>query len=308
MASLLRPARLWSGPLRCAQPLSALPRLPSFGHHAGLPLVRADRTAAVAVTVPSRGLATNAVARPSAITRGLAFLRTRQGMVATTGVVVAVVVGRVAYDTMHAFIHLDFYTVAEVGFAAGFLAAGTGFGALSYINRALTIPVEKLMTESLELVKRSPAAFERYGNGLTDALVAGVRVYEVDGGRLGTVSTGLVGWKNTAMRLMYQIALPDGRVATVAVEAHRRLMGMSKLIFDVIVVSDASGGELQILGDIASPALLCLLVYMYCGSTASSGPRDLSDHVARSSPSASGWSSATPSSSDAGAGALAFAE
>ena len=164
------------------------------------------------------------------------LLLTRNGAI-VVGSTLALLVGRVAYDVMESLIHLDFYTVAEVGFATGALMTATGVGAVSYARRLVNISPEAALRKSFDLVRSSPGVTDMMGSGVLSArLNTGVfRAYTSEGGRFGvTKSTGTVGWIPPTIALAYQIYGGADRQAVVSVGAHTDAWG--RLIVDFAAV------------------------------------------------------------------------
>lgn len=160
-----------------------------------------------------RGLATEPPrvqeAKPTLINRSLAFASSRAGMITIGGTAFALLIGRIVYDVTTAFVHLDFYTVAEVGFTAGFATAASGFGFITYFNHIRRIDVEKVMNEALDLVQRSPKVQEMMGlSGFTFSSVqrGTIRAYQIEGGHIATSkSSGFPRWKHPKVQVIFQV-------------------------------------------------------------------------------------------------------
>ena len=143
------------------------------------------------------------------LSRSLRFARTKPGMIAIGGTVFALFVGRIVYDVTSAFIHLDFYTVAEVGFVAGLATASSGFAFITYFNRIRSIDVERVITDALDMVQRSPKVAEVMGlSGFTFSTVqtGTIRTYQIEGGHFATSrSSGFPVWKKPKVQVMFQV-------------------------------------------------------------------------------------------------------
>jgi len=137
------------------------------------------------------------------------FLGTRTGMIAMGGSVFAIVIGRIVYKVTAAFVHLDFYTVAEVGFAAGFTTTASGFAFATYLNRLRHIDVEKVVSDALEIVQRSPKVAQAMGlTGFTLSPVqtGTIRTYQIEGGHFGSSKiSGFPAWKVPKVQVMFQV-------------------------------------------------------------------------------------------------------
>lgn len=158
------------------------------------------------------------------------------GLITIAGTAFALVVGRVAYDVMHAFIHLDFYTVAEIGFVAGFTTAGSGAGLMTWLGRVRSIDVDKVLSKSLEMVKESPKVAEIMGlTGFTFATMqtGTIRTYQHFGGTFGRSETsGFPAWQNPRVQLMYQVwGGSHEKQAIVVTEAYTKWTGQTVFNF-----------------------------------------------------------------------------
>jgi len=145
----------------------------------------------------------------SLIARSMAFARTKPGMIAIGGSAFALLIGRIVFDVTSAFVHLDFYTVAEVGFLAGLATAGSGIGFFTYFNRLRKIDVEGVVTDALDTVQRSPKVAELMGlTGFTFSTVqtGTIRTYQIEGGYFSTSkASGLPSWKKPKVQVMFQV-------------------------------------------------------------------------------------------------------
>jgi hypothetical protein len=150
----------------------------------------------------------------------------------------------IAYKTMHAFIHLDFYTVAEIGFVAGITSTAATIGAVNYAMRTMTISPEQVLRKSFDMIRSSPGVLEMMGaTSITSkSLNTGVfRAYQVDGGKFGFKS-GMIGWERPSLQLTYQIHGGEDKQAVVVVDATKDRWG--NLIINFVSVDLlVEGGE-----------------------------------------------------------------
>lgn len=164
------------------------------------------------------------------------YLLTRTGGLIAGGLV-TLFIARVAYKTMHAFIHLDFYTVAEVGFTAGFVSAASAALGLYWTRQALAISPEEVLRESFRLVKASPGVLEMMGaTGPLTRLRTGLyRAYHYESGGFGlSPSRGAgIGFAMPSLKLTYQVYGGD-KQAVVVVGARRA--GWGRLVVELVTV------------------------------------------------------------------------
>jgi len=150
---------------------------------------------------------------------------------------------------MRTFIHLDFYTVAEIGFFCGmFSTTLLGAGVLG-IRSATTIAPESLVSASLDRIVQSPAVLQAMGadSFRTSQIQTGVfRAYEYTPGHFGMASSSLLAWKKPKMEVIYQIWGGDEKQAVVCVSASKDWKGT--YFFDLISV--------DLLGAKAPPTIL----------------------------------------------------
>jgi hypothetical protein len=171
-----------------------------------LQLERRCRTFATQQTTPPT---TENKTHESRLGQVMKFATSRTGMITIGGTAFALLIGRIVYDVTSAFIHLDFYTVAEVGFVAGVATATSGFGFISYFNRIRSIDVEKVMQDALDMVQRSPKVAETMGlKGFTFSTVqtGTIRTYQIEGGHFTTSKvSGFPTWKKPKVQVMFQV-------------------------------------------------------------------------------------------------------
>jgi len=142
---------------------------------------------------------------------------------------------------MHTFIHLDFFTVAEVGFATGVITT-SGLGALLYgAHAATTINPNALVQASLDRVTSSPAVLKAMGadSWSTSNIQTGVfRAYELNGGHFGVGETSMITWNQPTMDLIYQIWGGKEKQAQVCVSARKDWKG--RYMYNIITVDMVS--------------------------------------------------------------------
>lgn len=187
----------------------------------------------------------------SRLQRFTEFATSRSGMIVIGGSVFALFIGQVSYSTMKYFMHLDFYTVAEIGFAAGFLTAASGVGFVSYFNRMRTLDVERVMSEAMDIVQRSPRVGQLMGlHGFSFGTVqtGTIRTYQIDGGRFDVSKvTGFPIWKPPMVQIMFQVwGGSNEKQAVVVAEAHRTFRGSVEfdfVCFDLLERKSGFQGE-----------------------------------------------------------------
>ena len=169
-------------------------------------------------------------------TKLMKFVTSRRGMLVIGGTTFAIVIGDIAYRVMHAFVHLDFYTVAEVGFVTGILTSASGIGFVAYFNRLRYINVENVLANAFDLVQQSPKVAELMGlHGFTFGIAqtGTIRAYQIQGGNFGiSRTTGFPVWISPTVQLMFQVwGGSKEKQAIVCAEAYTNLAGQLKFTF-----------------------------------------------------------------------------
>jgi hypothetical protein len=143
---------------------------------------------------------------------------------------------------MHTFIHLDFFTVAEVGFTAGLVTTTAAGLSLYGAHAATTINPNSLLQASLDQVTKSPAVIKAMGadSWSTSTIQTGVfRAYELSGGHFGVSDASMLAWNKPSMNLIYQIWGGAEKQAQVCVSAQKDWKG--NYLYNIITV-DILGG------------------------------------------------------------------
>ena len=131
------------------------------------------------------------------------------------------------------FMHIDFTTVAWVGFGTGFLSAALSAGGAFTLHRWLEIRPQYVYRDVMNTIRDSALVESTFGSRVSSGEL---RAYRVDGGHMAVNDSMRPEWKSPRCQMIFQLIGSNGTEALVTVEAvkERGKRNVTLLCIDVM--------------------------------------------------------------------------
>ena len=151
-----------------------------------------------------------------------------------TGAVMTISYGM--HRLISTFMHIDFTTVAWIGFGTGFLSAALSAGGALTVHRWLEIRPQFVYRDVMSTIRDSALVESTFGSRVSSGEL---RAYRVDGGHMTVNDNMRPEWKSPRCQMIFQLIGSNGTEALATVEAVKERGKLDVTLLCIDVMNDA---------------------------------------------------------------------